>query len=197
MRFGQRTRIIYDNGRDALHFMHGYRGLFDFFAQDTTVVLADTEDKLRSSFQDDTAFSITLMVCHGWGKTDADAVLNWRLHKAVNDIEWEDFDLQWTKENIRHYVGCGKGLLLNTACWSGKQVWADAFLDAGFSSYVAHQGTSDMFSAYQFVAAFMGYLVYEVRDTARKSISVQEAVTMANNIDALSDGAMGFKCFER
>ncbi len=197
MRFGEKVRIIYDFDRDSLCSMHGYRALFGFFGQDTTVVLADTEDRLRSAFRDDTAFAITLMACHGWGKTDADAVINWHLHRPVNEIEWEGYELRWTKENIRHYVRSGRGLLLSMACWSGKQVWADAFLDAGFSSYVAHQGTSDKLSAYQFVAAFVGYLVYEDRDTAKKTLSIQEAVRMANRIDELPDGAMGFKCFER
>ena len=193
MKSGEKVRIIY--GKDALHGMHGFRAVFEYFGQDTSVVLVDTEDKLRAAFADATPYSVTLMLCHGWGKTEEDAVICWTLHRPVNEIEWENYELHWTASNVRDYVTCGSGVLVNTACWSGKQMWADVFLESGFGSYVAPEKTSDMFSAYQFIAALIGYLVYEGRDYGARLVTIQEAVELARKLDDFWDGANGFRLF--
>jgi len=154
MRFGEKARIMYNNGRDALHQLQGYRGMLDYYALDTSVVRVEVEDKLKRALLDDAEYAITLLLCHGWGRTDDEAVISWTIQRQVNEIEWEPAELHLTKENIADFVTTGNGILVNLACWSAKVVWADTFLNAGFHWYIAPEKTSDMFSAYQFVGHF-------------------------------------------
>ena len=195
MRFGEKARIMYNNGRDALHQLQGYRGMLDYYALDTSVVRVEVEDKLKRALLDDAEYAITLLLCHGWGRTDDEAVISWTIQRQVNEIEWEPAELHLTKENIADFVTTGNGILVNLACWSAKVVWADTFLNAGFHWYIAPEKTSDMFSAYQFVGAFLGYLVYEERDSGKRVVSVPEAVEMARKIDDFCDGAAGFRVY--
>jgi hypothetical protein len=174
---------------------HGYRAMLEYFAFDLTTVLVDTEQKLKEAFLDDGDYALTVMICHGWGKMDENAVLNWEIRQAVNEVECETRELHLTPTNVTEYVCRGNGILLSTACWSGKQVWAAAFHQAGFSWYVAPEKTSDMFSAYQFIAAFLGYLMYEERDMSRRLVTVPEATELARRIDDFWDGANGFRAF--
>jgi hypothetical protein len=195
MKFGEKARIIYSNARDGLHMLHGYRAMLDYYCYDTSVVLVNVEPKLREALKDKTSYALTILLCHGWGKTDEDAVLNWSIQRQLNETEWEPAELHWTKDNVAGYVQTGTGILLNTACWGAKKVWADAFLRAGFDWYIAAEKTADMFSAYQFVSAFLGYLLYEVRDYGKRCISIFEAVEMARKIDDFWDGAAGFRIY--
>ena len=195
MKFGLNARIIYNTGRGCPHMYHGFRAMLEYCTFDLKTVLVDSERKLKQAFLDDGDYALTMMICHGWGKADSDAVLNWEVRRAVNEVEWESQELHLRPSNVGEYVRGGNGILLFTACWSGKQVWADAFHRAGFSWYVGPEKTSDMFSAYQFVAAFIGYLMYEERDVSRRLVPVPEATELARRIDDFWDGANGFRAF--
>lgn len=195
MRFGQRARILYGNAPDALRAFHAYRAMLDYYSLDTSAVHVDVEAKLRQALLDPSPCALTLLLCHGWGKTDDEAVLCWTVRHQVNQIEWEPAELHWTRRNVADYVRAGSGIVLNTACWGAKKVWADAFLAAGFQWYIAADKTADIFSAYQFVSAFVGYLLYEVRDFGRRPVGVPEAVEMARRIDDFWDGASGFSVY--
>ena len=142
MKLWSRVRIITDKG--YLRFAAGYRSMFEFYGQNVLHLTVHTEEELLKVFQepcDD--FVVTMLCCHGWGKTEEDAVLNWELQRRVNEIEWERAEFQMTPQDIRDIVKTGHGVLLNVACWGAKQSFADAFLAAGYRYYVAAEKTSD------------------------------------------------------
>ena len=196
MNFWNTVRIITD--KSDLRFAAGYRSLFEFYGQNVLLLTVHTEEELRKAFQEPCSdFAITMLCCHGWGKTEEDAVLNWELQRRVNEIEWEPVEFHMTPQNVRDIVKTGHGILLNVACWGAKQSLADAFLAAGYQYYVAAEKTSDVFSAHQFVSAMVGYLLYEVRDYGKTEVSVPEAVEMARRIDDFWDGANGFRVYEK
>ncbi len=175
----------------------GYRAMLEYYTSEVKDVPVDSSEKLRRGFEDESVYDLTLMICHGWGKTDDDAVLNWEFNDHSNVQDQDRDELHLTKDNVSEYITRGSGTLLSTACWGARQLWANAFLDAGFDWYVASEKTSDMFSAYQFVAAFIGYLVYEERDMGRRIVEVSEAVELAGRIDDFWDGARGFRAVTR
>jgi hypothetical protein len=136
--------------------------------------------------------AVTLFQTHGWGETDEDAVINFPLFYQEN---WEVKEFHLTPAAIQEVVTTGNGILISTACWSGKQKYADAFLQAGFEHYIAPEKTSDWNSTIQFLAAFFGYMMYEERDWGARKVEVADAVEMARRIDDFWDGASGFRYF--
>ncbi|MGO9916526.1 MAG: hypothetical protein ACLQIB_17755, partial [Isosphaeraceae bacterium] len=64
-------------------------------------------------------------------------------------------------------------------------------------AYIAPEKTSDMFSAFQFVAAFAGSLLHEVRDWGAYPVTTRQAYERAKRSDEFWDGAAAFRLFER
>ena len=112
-------------------------------------------------------------------------------------MEYESTEFRLTPQTLGEVVDHGAGIFLSTACWSGKSIFARVFLSAGYDAYIAPKKTSDIYSAFQFVAAFAGYLLHEVRDAAAYPISTRQAYQRASSLDDFEDGAAGFCLFDR
>ena len=106
-------------------------------------------------------------MCHGWGETEADSVINLEVQRPVNRVEYETAQFPLTPTKLAEVVDHGSGIFLTTACWSGKAAFARVFLAAGYDAYIAPEKTADMFSAFQFTAVFAGTLHHEERDRVR------------------------------
>lgn len=198
MDFGNKIRIAFDRCLDTYQRAIAYRAMFEMYGQRVYLIELITEEDLQALFNDANDDSVlTMLVCHGWGKTDENAVINFVLSKQVSETEWSEDEFHMTPQNVHQIVKRGQGILLSTACWSGKDSYADVFLRAGFDYYIAPTKTSDIFSAFQFVTAFIGYLLYEVRERKARKIEVPEAVEMARKLDDFWDGANAFKVWEK
>lgn len=153
------------------------------------------KDELAGFFADPAVDAqFTVILTHGWGKTDEEAVINWPL---FDQETWTVSDLHMTPHNMGEIVKRGTGTLISSACRSGKAAFAHGFLRAGFEHYVAPACSSDCSSALQFMTALFGYLRYEERDYMPRAIGIAEAVELARRIDDLPDGASCFRHFDR
>lgn len=198
MDFNNKIRIATDRCLDTYQRAIAYRAMFEMYGQRVYLIELFTEENLQALFNDANDDSVlTMLVCHGWGKTDENAVINFELTKQISETEWNNYEFHMTPQNAHQIVKRGQGILISTACWSGKDSYADVFLKSGFDYYIAPTKTSDIYSAFQFVTAFFGYLLYEVRDWGTRKIEVPEAVEMARKIDDFWDGASGFRIWKR
>lgn len=151
------------------------------------------KDELAAFFDSTTVKAqFTVILTHGWGRTDEEAVLNWPLYNQDDETL---IDFHMTPQNIGEIVKKGSGTLISSACWSGKEAFARGFLEAGFSHYIAPACSSDCSSALQFMTAFFGYLRYEERDYKPRTVEIAEAVELSRRIDDLPDGANSFRYY--
>jgi hypothetical protein len=197
MQFDQPMSIAYDLSPDSYRAAVGYRAVLEYYTHCVTQVQLDSEEKARSFFGHPPRSALTLLPCHGWGERESEAVLSLEVQRQVNRIEHEAAQLRLTPARLGEVVGPGAGIFLSLACWSGKRTFARAFLAAGYDAFLAPEKTSDVFSAFQFVAAFAGSLLHEVRDWGAYPISTRQAFERARRSDDYWDGAAGFRLFER
>jgi hypothetical protein len=115
----------------------------------------------------------------------------------LNRVEYESAQFPLTPPRLAEVVDHGAGIFLATACWSGKLAFARVFLPAGYDCYIAPEKTSDIFSAFQFVAEFAGSLLHEVRDWGAYPVTTRQAYERAKRSDEFWDAAAGFRLFER
>ena len=193
----QLVRITYNEAQDTYKRAITYRAIFEYYGHRVSLHDLREEDRIRAFFSEPTDAAITLVNAHGWGKTEEKAVINFDIIRRKNEIEFEDDEFHITPKNIAGIVRAGSGILIMQACHSGKQVFADAFLNAGYGFYIAPKSTSDCWSSLQFITTFIGYLMWEVRDWGKIVVPVPEAVERARKIDDFWDGANGFRLFSR
>jgi hypothetical protein len=125
------------------------------------------------------------------------SVINPEVQRPVNRVDYEAAQFPLTPTKLAEVVDHGSGILLSTACWSGKAAFARVFLAAGYDAYIASEKTADMFSAFQFVAVFAGTLHHEERDWGAYPVTTRQAYQRARRSDDFWDGAAGFLLFER
>lgn len=198
MKFGSAVRIITDRTWERYGVGKSIEAITQAFCMNTTLIRADTEEALKSHgscSQPD--IELTVLSCHGFPQKNGPVVLNWTVGRPLNHIEWEDVELRISGQDVGKYFTRGSGALLNLACWSGREEFAQAFLNAGYDAYIAPEKTSDCFSAYQFYTAFLGYAVYEQRDEKPQKLSFEECVERARKIDDFWDGANGYRIFKK
>jgi hypothetical protein len=197
LQFSQPMSIAYDLSPDSYRAAIAYRAMLEFYTHSVALVELDGEEKARSFLGHPPRSSLTLLLCHGWGENEADAVIDLEVQRQVNRVEYESAQFPLTPTRLAEVVDHGAGIFLSCACWSGKPAFARVFLAAGYDSYIAPEKTSDMFSAFQFVAAFAGSLLHEVRDSGAYPITTRRAYERARRSDDYWDGAAGFRLFER
>jgi hypothetical protein len=197
VQFSQPVTIAYDLSPDDYRAAIAYRSMLEYYSHNVALVPLDSEESARSFLGHPPRSALTLLTCHGWGETDAEAVINLEVQRAVDRVRYESAEFRLTPERLAEVVDHGSGIFLSTACWSGKAAFARVFLEAGYEAYIAPEKTSDMFSAFQFVAAFAGTLLHEVRDRGAYPVTTRQAYERARRSDDFWDGAAGFVLFER
>jgi hypothetical protein len=197
LKFNQPMSIAYDLSPDSYRAAIAYRAVLEYYTHSVTLVALDSEEKARSFFGHPPVAALTLLSCHGWGEAESNAVLGLEVQRQLNRVEYESAQFHLTPKSLAEVVDHGAGIFLSCACWSGKPAFARVFLDAGYDSYIGPEKTSDMFSAFQFVAAFAGFLLHEVRDRGAYPITTRQAYERAMCSDDYWDGAAGFRLFER
>lgn len=83
-----------------------------------------------------------ILCCHGVGATEEDMRFNLQVIRQSDDQDerkdgWQQVTFNLTPKNVSEYVQNPKGTLICTACGSGREAWANAFLAAGYKAYIA------------------------------------------------------------
>ena len=189
--------IAYALSPDCYRAAIAYRAMLEYYSHRVTLMELDSEENALSFFGRPPRCALTMLLCHGWGESDADATLSMDIKRQVNRVEYETVQLNLSPVRLAEVLGRGAGIFLSTACWSGKPAFARPLLAAGYDAYLAPEKTSDSFSQYQFVAAFVGTLLHEVRDWGAYQVSIRQAFDCARKSDDFWDGAAGFRLFEK
>jgi len=197
LQYCQPVSIAYTLSPDSYRAAIAYRAMLEYYSHRVTLVQLDTEETALSFFNRPPPAALTLLLCHGWGESEADAVLSLDVQRQINRVEYQTLQMNLTPARWGEIVGQGIGIFLNTACWSGKLAFARPVLAAGYEAYVAPEKTSDGCSQYQFVAAFVGTLLHEARDWGAYPVSTRQAFERASRADDFWDGAAGFRLFEK
>ena len=197
MKFSQPVTIAYDLDPGSCQAAIAYRSMLEYFSHAVALVRLDSEEATRSFLGHPPRSALTLLICHGWRESDADAVINLELQRRVNRVEYEAVQLALTPPKLAEIVDHGSGIFVSTACWSGKAAFARVFLAAGYDAFIAPGKTSDMFSAFQFVPMLAGTLLHEERDSGAYPVTTRQAYERARHSDDFPDGAAGFLLFER
>ncbi|MCA9894138.1 MAG: hypothetical protein KC615_14210 [Anaerolineae bacterium] len=146
-------------------------------------------------------YPYSIIMCHGSGTTAED------MHLALQVGEQKDGDYdqtdgwsvttvkvtpQWIKDNIHDR----QGALISTACGSGREPIAHAFLQSGYSSYIAPIETYyDATAGFIFVTNYFYFLMSEDRDYIPYIYTEEQAFEHASKID--SDYRYGPQAFRR
>ena len=145
--------------------------------------------------------SYTVIVCHGTGEPPDDLHLALEVgeQKDQRYEETEGWSLETVKMTptyIRHNIRGRRGTLISYACGSGRQPLAEAFINAGYSSYIAPLETYyDSQAGIAFITSFFYLLLSEDRDYVKRTYSEEEAVRLAAALD--SDFKYGPQVFRR
>jgi len=197
MKYNSHVRILTDRSWERYHVGRSLESIAQGFCLNTTLIRTNTEEQLKlHGHSPASPYHITVLSCHGHPQKDGPVQLDWEVGRPVNAVEWETVTLHLTADDVPKYFTNGSGILINIACWSGERELAQAFLKVGYRAYIAPRKTSDCFSAYQFYAALLGYLLYEERDEKPQTLTERECVEHARRIDDLWDGANGFTIHE-
>jgi hypothetical protein len=156
LKYCQPITIAYALSPDSYRAMIAYRAMLEYYSHCVTAVRLDSEDAVLSFFRRPPPAALTMLLCHGWGESEADAVLSLDVARQINRVEYKTEEWHLTPLRWGQIVGQGAGIFLNTACWSGKLAFARPVLAAGYDAYVAPEKTSDCTSQYQFIATFVG-----------------------------------------
>jgi len=197
LQYSQRVSIVYDLSHGSYRAAIAYRAMLEYYLLGVSFVQLDSEETALSFFRRPPPAALTMLMCHGWGETEADAVLSLDVQRQINRVEYKTEEWHLTPPRWGEIVGQGTGIFLNTACWSGKLAFARPVLAAGYDAYVAPEKTSDCTSQYQFVATFVGTLMHEVRDWGAYPVTTLQAFERATQSDSFWDGAAGFRLFEK
>lgn len=128
----------------------------------------------------------TIVCCNGREGEDGENQLVFHVvHQIDNDYncktgwEWVDFIL--TPSNISQYVKNPKGILI---CVGSGEVWAKAFLEAGYKGYIAPSQEDLAWNSYiLFVTGFFYYLLAHSLDYTDRIFTLQESVAEAALMD--------------
>ncbi len=155
-------------------------------------------------------YAYTVIFCHGSGQTAEDMHLRLEVvdqedgdYDTPGDKGWDHVVVELTPAKIAEYVQNRDGTLLSTACGSGREPLAEAFLKFGYCSYIApvhlddpEEIYVDLDSSLVFFISFFYYLMDGVdRDYSTTTYTEQEAVEKASQLDP--DFRFGTKTFRR
>ena len=196
--------------RTMLREAHALRGVLESFALQVDFHYFIQKRQILDFFAQPRNYAYTIIFCHGSGKTAEDMHLRLEVvdqeagdYDTPGDEGWDFVVVELTPAKIAEYVQNRDGTLLSTACGSGREPLAEAFLKSGYRSYIApvhlddpEEIYVDLDSSLVFFTNFFYYLMDGVdRDYSTTTYTEQEAVEKASQLDP--DFRFGTKIFRR
>lgn len=136
----------------------------------------------------------TILCAHGIGKENR-IWLTVIEKVAGTDYRYEEVEFNLTPDNIGEYVKNAGGTFISTACDSGREVFAKAFLDAGYRAFIAPNVAVDLTSTVMFICGFFCNMLAHDRDIHKATYTEREAVERAAAIQPFPDGTAAFQYF--
>ena len=196
--------------RTMIREAHALRGVLESFALQVDFHYFIQKRQILDFFAQPRNYAYTIIFCHGSGKTAEDMHLRLEVvdqesgdYDTPGDEGWDFVVVELTPAKIAEYVQNRDGTLLSTACGSGREPLAEAFLKSGYRSYIApihpddpEEIYIDLDSSLVFFINFFYYLMDGVdRDYSTTTYTEQEAVENASQLDP--DFRFGTKIFRR
>ena len=130
--------------RTMLREAHALRGVLESFALQVDFHYFIQKRQILDFFAQPRNYAYTIIFCHGSGKTAEDMHLRLEVvdqeagdYDTPGDEGWDFVVVELTPAKIAEYVQNRDGTLLSTACGSGREPLAEAFLKSGYRSYIA------------------------------------------------------------
>jgi hypothetical protein len=133
-------------------------------------------------------YDYTVLCAHGTGPDEAPRIVVEVVDQVAGDYEaetgWESVLVELTPQTIPKLVHAAGGTLVCGACGGGRAPLAEAFLGAGYDTYIgAEQSYVDAESAFLFTVGFFYFALAEDRGPDAVPYSDAEAVERAAALD--------------
>ena len=192
-----RVVIAYDKSLDNFQMATAIRGMLEFYGLNVSLVWLNEKQNVIDFLAGQAPKSdYTILCAHGIGREK-------RIWLTVvekvegTDYQYEEVIFNLMPDNVGEYVKYAGGTLITTACDSGCEVFARAFLDAGYQSFIAPAVAVDITSSAMFVCGFFCNMLAHERDIHKANYTEREAVERAAAIQPFPDGTAAFRYFGR
>lgn len=187
--------IAYDMNLENFKMAVAIRGVLEFYGLQVTLVWLNTKTDAIDFFAGQgPKTDYTILCAHGIGQER-------RIWLAVVDkvpgteYMYKDVEFNLTPENIGELIKNAEGTLISTACDSGSQAFATAFLNSGYRAFIGPRVAEDLSSAVIFICGFFIHLLAHERDVHKAVYTPREAVERAAAIQPFPDGTAAFRYF--
>lgn len=190
-----RVVIAYDMNLENFKMAVAIRGVLEFYGLQVTLAWLNTKaDAINFFAGQGPKTDYTILCAHGIAQER-------RIWLAVVDkvlgteYMYKDVEFNLTPDNIDEFILNAEGILISTACDSGSQEFATAFLNCGYRAFIAPSVAEDLSSAIMFICGFFIHLLAHDRDVHKAIYSEREAVERAAAIQPFPDGTAAFRYF--
>lgn len=190
-----RVVIAYDMNLENFQMATAIRGVLEFSGLQVTLVWLN-EKQNAIDFLAGLALKpdYTILCAHGIGKENR--LWFTVVEKVIGtDYRYEEVEFNLTPDNIGEYVKNAGGTFITTACDSGCEGFAKAFLDVGYGAFIAPAVAVDLSSALMFICGFFCNMLARDRDIHKVTYTEREAVERAATIQPFPDGTAAFRYF--
>lgn len=173
------------------------RGVLEFYGLQVTLVwLNEKQDAIDFFAGHAPKADYTILCAHGIGKENRIWLMV--VEKVVGtEYRYEEVEFNLTPDNIGEYVKNAGGTFITTACDSGCEGFAKAFLAVGYRAFIAPSVAEDLSSAVMFICGFFCNMLAHNRDIHKATYTEREAVERAAAIQPFPDGTAAFRYFGR
>jgi hypothetical protein len=189
--------IAYDKNLENFQMAIAIRGMLEFYGLKVSLVWLNEKqnaiDFLAGQFP---KADYTILCAHGIGHENR-IWLTVIEKMAGTDCCYEEVEFNLTPDNIAEYVKNSGGTFMTTACESGSEEFAKAFLDAGYQAFIAPEVAVDIISSVMFICGFFCNMLAHERDIHKATYTEGEAVERAAAIQPFPDGTAAFRYFSR
>ena len=192
------TRVAVVCDRTMLRDAQALRGMLEAFGLQVDFYFFVQKRQILDFFSQPRNYAYTVIFCHGSGETAENMHLRLEVvdqedgdYDTPGDEGWDHIVVELTPAKISEYVQSREGALLSTACGSGREPIAEAFLKSGYRAYIApvhpdepEEIYVDLDSSLVFFTSFFYYLMDGVdRDYSTTVYTEQEAAEKAAQLD--------------
>ena len=190
-----RVVIAYDKNLDNFQMAIAIRGMLEFYGLNVSLVwLNEKQNAIDFLTGHVPKADYTILCAHGIGYENR--IWLTVIEKMTGtDYCYEEVEFNLMPDNIGEYVKNSSGTFISTACESGREVFAKAFLDTGYRAFIAPEVAVDVTSSVMFICGFFCNMLAHERDIHKATYTEREAVERAAAIQPFPDGTAAFQYF--
>ena len=197
MNIYDRVVIAYDKNLENFQMAIAIRGMLEFYGLHVSLIwLNEKQNAIDFLAGHGPKADYTLLCAHGIGHENR-IWLTLIEKMAGTDSCYEEVEFNLMPETIGEYVKNPSGTFITTACESGREAFAKAFLAAGYRAFIAPEVAVDVTSAALFICGFFCNMLAHERDIHKETYTEREAVERAAAIQPFPDGTAAFRYFSK